>query len=136
MIKIFVHLFFQFLGALKKATFDLDGQNYTFDNRGDLNTGYDIVLWKQNPASLYVHDIVASYSIQDKRITFTSESASQEVLNLTVNFFSAYFFLSFLSSLEQLCPLYFCSLPSHTSPQSIFQKFYHFIVSVLSSLSV
>ncbi|XP_076016244.1 G-protein coupled receptor family C group 6 member A-like [Genypterus blacodes] len=75
----------QFLRALQKATFDLDGQNYTFDNRGDLNTGYEIILWRQNQELLKVQNIVAYYSIQNKNITFTSPSARQEFLNLTGN---------------------------------------------------
>ncbi|XP_076016360.1 G-protein coupled receptor family C group 6 member A-like [Genypterus blacodes] len=75
----------EFLGALQKATFDLEGQNYTFDNRGDLNTGYEIVLWIQNQAMLDVQNVVAHYSTQDKKITFTSKSASEEFLNLTRN---------------------------------------------------
>uniref|UniRef100_A0A665V767 G-protein coupled receptor family C group 6 member A n=1 Tax=Echeneis naucrates TaxID=173247 RepID=A0A665V767_ECHNA len=33
--------------ALRKATFYLDGKNYTFDDKGDLNLGYDVVLWRQ-----------------------------------------------------------------------------------------
>ncbi|XP_076016364.1 G-protein coupled receptor family C group 6 member A-like isoform X2 [Genypterus blacodes] len=75
----------EFLGALQKATFDLEGQNYTFDNRGDLNTGYEIILWRQNQAMLDVQNVVAHYSIQNKNITFTSPSARQEFLNLTGN---------------------------------------------------
>uniref|UniRef100_A0A3Q2VLX6 G-protein coupled receptor family C group 6 member A n=1 Tax=Haplochromis burtoni TaxID=8153 RepID=A0A3Q2VLX6_HAPBU len=50
-------------GALWKAKFHMDGKNYSFDPHGDLNTEYDIVLWKQTSESLDVNDIVARYSI-------------------------------------------------------------------------
>ncbi|KAM9339211.1 G-protein coupled receptor family C group 6 member A-like [Symphorus nematophorus] len=44
-------------GALRKATYQMDGKNYTFNNRGDLNTGYDVVLWRQTPTFVDVHYI-------------------------------------------------------------------------------
>ncbi|XP_071762199.2 G-protein coupled receptor family C group 6 member A-like [Centroberyx gerrardi] len=68
-------------GALRTAMFHMDGQYYTFDKRGDLNTGYDVILWRQiSPTFVDVHDIIAYYSIQNKKLTFTS---GQDFVNLT-----------------------------------------------------
>uniref|UniRef100_A0A3P8P4G2 G-protein coupled receptor family C group 6 member A n=1 Tax=Astatotilapia calliptera TaxID=8154 RepID=A0A3P8P4G2_ASTCA len=60
-------------GALWKAKFHMDGKNYSFDPHGDLNTEYDIVLWKQTSESLDVNDIVARYSILQNSLTFISQ---------------------------------------------------------------
>lgn len=51
----------------------MDGKNYSFDPHGDLNTEYDIVLWKQTSESLDVNDIVARYSILQNSLTFISQ---------------------------------------------------------------
>uniref|UniRef100_UPI0037E916C9 G-protein coupled receptor family C group 6 member A-like n=1 Tax=Semicossyphus pulcher TaxID=241346 RepID=UPI0037E916C9 len=59
-------------GALRKATFHMDGNEYTFDTNGDLNTGYDVILWKQNSTVLNLYNIVASYSIRNQNLTFIS----------------------------------------------------------------
>ncbi|KAM8725858.1 G-protein coupled receptor family C group 6 member A-like [Acanthopagrus schlegelii] len=50
-------------GALKRATFQMDGKNYSFDKSGDLNSGYDVILWRQSsPTNVDVHYIVAHYN--------------------------------------------------------------------------
>ncbi|XP_044025395.1 G-protein coupled receptor family C group 6 member A-like isoform X2 [Siniperca chuatsi] len=64
-------------GALKKATFHMDGKNYSFNNNGDLNTGYDVIRWRQTPPH---HDIVAHYSIKSKNF---SQKTYQDFLHVT-----------------------------------------------------
>ncbi|XP_062293786.1 G-protein coupled receptor family C group 6 member A-like [Scomber scombrus] len=73
-------------GALRKATFHMDGQNYKFDDRGDLNSGYDVILWRQDASTFVdVHYIVANYDIRNKTLNFTSPQAYQDVNNVTGN---------------------------------------------------
>ncbi|XP_030578229.1 G-protein coupled receptor family C group 6 member A [Archocentrus centrarchus] len=69
--------------ALRKATFHMNGKNYSFDEHGDLNSGYDIILWKQTSKdSLDVHEIVANYNIETETLTFTSREAKQALDSL------------------------------------------------------
>ncbi|XP_070781968.1 G-protein coupled receptor family C group 6 member A-like isoform X2 [Enoplosus armatus] len=71
-------------GALRKAKFHMDGKNYSFDNRGDLNSGYDVILWRQSsPTFVDVHYIVARYSIENKELTFVSQKTYQDVHSVT-----------------------------------------------------
>lgn len=64
----------------------MDGKNYSFDIRGDLNSGYDIILWKQTSKnSLDVHNIVANYDIENEMLTFTSQEAKHALDSLIVS---------------------------------------------------
>ncbi|XP_039981929.1 G-protein coupled receptor family C group 6 member A-like [Xiphias gladius] len=71
-------------GALRKATFHLDGKNYTFDSRGDLNSGYDVILWRQtSPTFMDMYYIVARYSIETHSLTFISQQTYRDVISVT-----------------------------------------------------
>ncbi|XP_073348570.1 G-protein coupled receptor family C group 6 member A-like [Pagrus major] len=49
--------------ALRRATFHMDGENYSFDDKGDLNSGYEVILWNQSsPTDVDVHYVVAHYN--------------------------------------------------------------------------
>ncbi|XP_056261067.1 G-protein coupled receptor family C group 6 member A-like isoform X1 [Seriola aureovittata] len=70
--------------ALRKATFLMHGKNYSFDSKGDLNSGYDIILWRQtSPTFVDVHYVVAHYSIENESLTFVSQKAFEDVNNVT-----------------------------------------------------
>ena len=104
---------FKLRGALKRATFQMDGKNYSFDKSGDLNSGYDVVLWRQSsPTDVDVHYIVAHYSIENRTLTFTSEETYHDVLSVTVSiclswvsffylFIFFYFFIIVLISCDE-----------------------------------
>ncbi|KAG7220772.1 hypothetical protein INR49_032015 [Caranx melampygus] len=69
-------------GALRNATFHLDGKNYSLDSRGDLNTGYDVILWRQtSPTYVNVHYIVAQYHINNDSLTFISQETLKDVIS-------------------------------------------------------
>ncbi|XP_047430336.1 G-protein coupled receptor family C group 6 member A-like [Mugil cephalus] len=75
--------------ALQKAVFVMDGKNYSFDGRGDLDTGYDVILWRQtSPHFVDMAYTVAQYSIEDKKLIFTSKNAKRDVLEQTENVIS------------------------------------------------
>ena len=66
----------------------MDGRNYTFDERGDLNSGYDVILWRQNQSTFVdVHYIVATYDIENKTFTFISPKTHQDFQNVTVRIY-------------------------------------------------
>ncbi|KAM7368041.1 hypothetical protein PAMP_014294 [Pampus punctatissimus] len=70
--------------ALKKAKFHMDGRTYAFDDRGDLNSGYDVILWRQHsPTFVDVHYIVATYDIESSLFSFISPKTYQDVQNVT-----------------------------------------------------
>ncbi|XP_040921121.1 G-protein coupled receptor family C group 6 member A-like [Toxotes jaculatrix] len=71
-------------GALRNATFQLNERSYSFDSRGDVNSGYDVILWKEiSPEEVDVHKIVAHFSIEDQNLTFASEQAFQDIFKIT-----------------------------------------------------
>uniref|UniRef100_A0A3B4UAX0 G-protein coupled receptor family C group 6 member A n=1 Tax=Seriola dumerili TaxID=41447 RepID=A0A3B4UAX0_SERDU len=68
--------------ALRKATFLMHGKNYSFDSKGDLNSGYDIILWRQtSPTFVDVHYVVAHYSIENESLTFDTFSCQGDVVS-------------------------------------------------------
>ncbi|CAJ1077153.1 G-protein coupled receptor family C group 6 member A-like [Xyrichtys novacula] len=71
------------LGALKTATFYMDGIPYKFDKKGDLNTGYDVVLCREMQNSLDVNYVVAQYSIQNQSLTFISKKTLKDYQRVT-----------------------------------------------------
>ncbi|XP_062394193.1 G-protein coupled receptor family C group 6 member A [Sardina pilchardus] len=64
----------QLLGPLKRATFKMEGKNYSFDSRGDVNLGYDISIWRTNKESIGTFDVVAEYHPANNTITPTSRA--------------------------------------------------------------
>ncbi|XP_062406297.1 G-protein coupled receptor family C group 6 member A-like [Sardina pilchardus] len=56
--------------ALRTATFEIDGDSYRFNEHGDINSGYDLVLWRDQDGELDVHDIVAKYNISSRKLYF------------------------------------------------------------------
>lgn len=91
-----------------RATFHMDGKNYTFDNRGDLNSGYDVILWKQTSTHVDVHDIVAHYSIENQELNFTSQKTLHSVIvRICLPLMSYFTLLSFIyhSCISILCIL-------------------------------
>eukprot|EP00064_Thunnus_orientalis_P010490 superscaffoldBa00001433_g10516 len=71
--------------ALKRATFHMDGRNYAFNERGDLNSGYEVILWRNQSTSVDVRYIVATYDIENKMFTFISPKTRQDFQNVTRN---------------------------------------------------
>ena len=71
---------------MRKATFGIDGKTYSFDERGDLNSGYDLVLWRKDKdgVGVDVHDIVAKYNITSRKLYFVG-NGEQKVFSLTVS---------------------------------------------------
>lgn len=73
----------QLLDVLKNVTFS-DGRNsFHFDAHGDLNTGYDVVLWKEIGGLMTVTKM-AEYDLQHGIFIITSQEAKREFRKLKV----------------------------------------------------
>ena len=77
------------LQALWKQEFNLGGKNYTFDDRGDINLGYDVTMWRSHEGNIHVHDVVAEYHLDKKSFTYTNHNTSEQLLVLRVGPHSA-----------------------------------------------
>nr|XP_048281339.1 G-protein coupled receptor family C group 6 member A isoform X3 [Myodes glareolus] len=71
----------QLLDVLKNVTFT-DGRNsFHFDAHGDLNTGYDVVIWKELGGLMTVTKM-AEYDLQHDVFIITSQEAKREFRKL------------------------------------------------------
>ncbi|XP_041951743.1 G-protein coupled receptor family C group 6 member A-like [Alosa sapidissima] len=71
--------------ALRNSNFTLgpdDPYLYKFDQHGDLNTGYDVILWKQNGENIDMTEVVAKYNISPRGLSFVNEA---KISNLVGN---------------------------------------------------
>ncbi|XP_017291495.1 G-protein coupled receptor family C group 6 member A-like isoform X1 [Kryptolebias marmoratus] len=65
----------EFRDALQKANFTLNGKNYSFDENFNLNTGYDVILWKYtSDGILDTNYIVQHYDIGNQQLINNSET--------------------------------------------------------------
>ncbi|XP_041951742.1 G-protein coupled receptor family C group 6 member A-like [Alosa sapidissima] len=70
--------------ALRTATFEIDGDSYRFNDHGDINSGYDLVLWRNQDGEVDVHDIVAKYDISSRQLYFVGDG-KEKVFSQTGN---------------------------------------------------
>uniref|UniRef100_A0A8C8JB24 G-protein coupled receptor family C group 6 member A n=1 Tax=Oncorhynchus tshawytscha TaxID=74940 RepID=A0A8C8JB24_ONCTS len=59
------------LGALKDSCFELEGKSYTFDQKGDINLGYDVTVWRSVRGVINVHDVAAEYHPNNNSFSYT-----------------------------------------------------------------
>ncbi|XP_072218690.1 G-protein coupled receptor family C group 6 member A [Leuresthes tenuis] len=61
----------EFRDALRNASFVMDNNTYSFDKNGDINSGYDVILWKEtSPSMLDSNYVVGHYDIKNQMLTF------------------------------------------------------------------
>ncbi|XP_029360085.1 G-protein coupled receptor family C group 6 member A isoform X1 [Echeneis naucrates] len=73
--------------ALSKQEFELQGKIYMFDSNGDINQGYEVVMWQSNGREVDVHNFVAEYDLNTNSFHYTNRSTIQKFINLK-NIFS------------------------------------------------
>ncbi|XP_019118243.1 G-protein coupled receptor family C group 6 member A isoform X1 [Larimichthys crocea] len=70
------------LEALRMQEFKLRQKSYTFDSRGDINLGYDVIMWRSDGGKIHVHDVVAEYHLLKNNFTYTNCSTTQSLRDL------------------------------------------------------
>jgi len=81
-------LVLQVLKALWMKEFKLRKNSYKFDSSGDINLGYDVIMWRSDGGNIYVHNIVAEYHPHSNNLTHTNHSSTQQLQNLKVSPYS------------------------------------------------
>ncbi|XP_003781664.1 G-protein coupled receptor family C group 6 member A isoform X1 [Otolemur garnettii] len=71
----------ELLDVLKNVTFTDGGNSFHFDAHGDLNTGYDLVLWKELNDHMTVTKM-AEYDLQNDVFIITDQETKNEFKNL------------------------------------------------------
>lgn len=64
-------------------TFTDGGDSFHFDAYGDLNTGYDVVLWKEINGHMTITKI-AQYDLKNELFINTDHQSKNELRNLKV----------------------------------------------------
>ncbi|KAG7463349.1 G-protein coupled receptor family C group 6 member A [Solea senegalensis] len=72
----------ELLDALWMEEFQLNGETYHFDDNGDINLGYDLTMWWSDGNKVHEDDIVAEYHPQTDSFTYTSNSMTQQFIDL------------------------------------------------------
>nr|XP_012315821.1 G-protein coupled receptor family C group 6 member A isoform X3 [Aotus nancymaae] len=71
----------QLLDVLKNVTFTVGRNSFHFDAHGDLNTGYDVVLWKEINGHMTVTKM-AEYDLQNDVFIIPDQETKNEFKNL------------------------------------------------------
>ncbi|KAJ8779772.1 hypothetical protein J1605_012259 [Eschrichtius robustus] len=86
----------ELLDVLKSVTFTDGGSSFHFDAHGDMNTGYDVVLWKINGHMTIAK--MAQYDLKNDVLIVTDQETKNEFRNLKV-----ILLLAALQHSNQLC---------------------------------
>ncbi|XP_027459393.1 G-protein coupled receptor family C group 6 member A isoform X3 [Zalophus californianus] len=71
----------QLLDVLKNVTFTDEGNSFHFDANGDMNTGYDVVLWKEIDGHMTITKM-AQYDLKNDVFIITDQETKNEFRNL------------------------------------------------------
>ncbi|ELW48815.1 G-protein coupled receptor family C group 6 member A [Tupaia chinensis] len=71
----------ELLNVLKNVTFTDGGNSFHFDAHGDLNTGYEVVLWKEINGHMTITKM-AEYDLQNDVFIVTDQETKDEFRNL------------------------------------------------------
>ncbi|KAJ8290914.1 hypothetical protein GJAV_G00019140 [Gymnothorax javanicus] len=72
----------ELLTELRESTFQMEGKSYSFDSNGELNLGYDMILWSSNRGIISVSDVMAQYDPWTQNFSFTSQDAMEKIMDL------------------------------------------------------
>lgn len=73
----------QLLEELKEIRFTDNEREVYFDSHGDINTGYDVLVWKEIDGRMVISNI-AEYDLEKDDFIFADEEDEMEFLNLKV----------------------------------------------------
>nr|XP_033794296.1 G-protein coupled receptor family C group 6 member A [Geotrypetes seraphini] len=67
----------ELLQALKKVTFIDEGRRIKFNSTGDINIGYNVLVWKQTQNGVLNITTVAEYNLQSEEFLFVDEKEEE-----------------------------------------------------------
>ena len=73
----------QLLEELKEIKFTDDEKEVYFDSYGDINTGYEVLLWKEIDGRMVITNM-AEYDLEKDDFIFADEQDKMEFMNLKV----------------------------------------------------
>lgn len=85
MYVIVSYIYVQLLEELKKVTIIDDDKEIKFDSKGDLSSGYDVLLWKEVDGRMEI-TTMAEYDPENGYFIFEDEEKKKEFLDLKVTF--------------------------------------------------
>uniref|UniRef100_A0A4W6BZB8 G-protein coupled receptor family C group 6 member A n=1 Tax=Lates calcarifer TaxID=8187 RepID=A0A4W6BZB8_LATCA len=56
--------------------------SYKFDSNGDINLGYDVMMWRSDGENIHISDVVAEYDPHTNTFTHPNRSTTQQFLDL------------------------------------------------------
>uniref|UniRef100_A0A3B3H3C4 G-protein coupled receptor family C group 6 member A n=1 Tax=Oryzias latipes TaxID=8090 RepID=A0A3B3H3C4_ORYLA len=62
----------EFKDALRAAKFSMDGNDYSFDEYGDINSGYEVIVWRDQRSSMDMNNIIGYFDIQTQKLIFNT----------------------------------------------------------------
>ncbi|XP_053316268.1 G-protein coupled receptor family C group 6 member A [Spea bombifrons] len=72
----------ELLQVLQTSNFSYEGRHVYFDSRGDANTGYDVLLWKEGPNGIINITTIAEYDILKDVFIFKNKEKENEFKRL------------------------------------------------------
>ena len=72
------------LKALRSLQFEQEERKYKFDDKGDINLGYDVLMWRSESGNIHVPNVVAEYHPVNSSFTYTSQSNRGQLMDLRV----------------------------------------------------
>lgn len=87
---------FQFKDALRAAKFSMDGNDYSFDEYGDINSGYEVIVWRDQRSSMDMNNIIGYFDIQTQKLIFNThvKDIRRHMVSLFYESLLFYFFIS------------------------------------------
>ncbi|KAM9852469.1 G-protein coupled receptor family C group 6 member A [Aulostomus maculatus] len=71
------------LKALWMQEFKLQQKSYKFDTSGDINLGYDVIMWQPREGNINVHNVVAEYHPHSNSFTITKSKQLQDLRHIS-----------------------------------------------------
>lgn len=90
------YIYVQLLEELKKVTIIDDDKEIKFDSKGDMSSGYDVLLWKEVDGHMEI-TTMAEYDPENGYFIFEDEEKKKEFLDLKVTFILLTKHLKFIS---------------------------------------
>lgn len=74
----------------------MDGNDYSFDEYGDINSGYEVIVWRDQRSSMDMNNIIGYFDIQTQKLIFNThvKDIRRHMVSLFYESLLFYFFIS------------------------------------------